>query len=1077
YIGSDFRAAYVPGTVLTGAGQTVGLFQFDGYLQSDILAYEALAGLPNVPLQNVLLDGYNGVPTGNGGEIEVSLDIEMSISMAPGLSQIIVYEAGPFGFPNDILNRMATDNAARQLSCSWGWSGGPQASTDQIFQQIAAQGQTFFDASGDNDAFGPGAVDDPTQTGAPSDNPYIIQVGGTTLTTSGPGGAWVSETVWSVGGGIGSSGGISVFYPIPSWQQGVSMTNNQGSTTFRNLPDVAMTADNVYVIADNGTPYPGTGGTSCAAPLWAGFTALVNQQAAAHGEPAVGFFNPAIYAIGTGTNYSADFHDITIGNNTNSSSPTMFFAVPGYDLCTGWGSPTGTNLINALVPPTPLPVLAVYTNIISGGNGNGTIDPDECNSMFLVLTNMGLSNATTVLVTLSTTTPGVLLVQPTSFYPNIPAGGVGTNLVAFKVSTSPFFVCGTPVALSMVLKSDQLTMTNQLSLSTGGAGFPLRFDNNSVVTIPVNDPVGTNSIMVVTNITSTLMHVAVSLNIVQPVVGDLTLQLISPDGTTNTLAQNRGGIGQNFGLDCNSDIDRTTFDDNGFVPIAAGSAPFVGTFQPDSPLSVFNGKSGSSVNGAWKLRVVDPFTHSSGSIQCWSLILTPANCTDGGGQCPGVDLALGMGSGPNPVILGNLLTYSMTVTNNGPNTATGIALSQTLPSSVQIVSTSASQGIVTTNSGNTVTCNLGTLFAGQTATVTVVVFPEVAGTIFSTATVGAQQTDFNLANNTVTLGTVVQSPTSDLAVGLTANPSPVLVGSLFNYTASVTNNGPSTASGVKVTNTLPANVTFISASSSQGTCSSIGNQVICTLGTLLQGSNATATIQVRALNVGTITATAVASGNQTDPVPVNNTVSVTTTVTPAADLSLAMSGPPSVIVNSNATYKITVQNLGPSPATGVIVNDTLPAGVTVVSVTNLQGGYSISNGAVACTLTNTLAAGAIATITITINTSPLNGQVPLAIVNSAGATADQSDPFTPNNSASVSTYVDYPRVNVVGNGATLVSVGGAPTNGMINPGQTVTVNFSLQNIGNINATNISATLLGTGGVVTNSSQTKSYGTL
>src|SRR5581483_8587844 len=212
--------------------------------------------------------------------------------------------------------------------------------------------------------------------------------------------------------------------------------------------------------------------------------------------------------------------------------PTMFFAVPGYDLCTGWGSPTGTNLINALVPPTPLPVLAVYTNIISGGNGNGTIDPDECNSMFLVLTNMGLSNATTVLVTLSTTTPGVLLVQPTSFYPNIPAGGVGTNLVAFKVSTSPFFVCGTPVALSMVLKSDQLTMTNQLSLSTGGAGFPLRFDNNSVVTIPVNDPVGTNSIMVVTNITSTLMHVAVSLNIVQPVVGDLTLQLISPDGTT-----------------------------------------------------------------------------------------------------------------------------------------------------------------------------------------------------------------------------------------------------------------------------------------------------------------------------------------------------------------------------------------------------------------------------------------------------------------------------------------------------------------------------------------------------------------
>ena len=202
YMGRDFRAAYVPGTQLTGAGQVVGLLQFDGYYTNDIVAYETLAGLPNVPLENVLLDGYNGVPTGSGGEVEVSLDIEMVISMAPGAAKVIVYEAGPFGYPDDVLNAMATENRAKQLSASWGWGGGPSATTDQIFQQMIAQGQSFFHSSGDSDAFLPGQVDDPNEAVAPSDSPYITQVGGTTLTTSGPEGAWVSETVWNWGGGV-----------------------------------------------------------------------------------------------------------------------------------------------------------------------------------------------------------------------------------------------------------------------------------------------------------------------------------------------------------------------------------------------------------------------------------------------------------------------------------------------------------------------------------------------------------------------------------------------------------------------------------------------------------------------------------------------------------------------------------------------------------------------------------------------------------------------------------------------------------------------------------------------------------
>ncbi len=338
YTGTDFRAAYVPGTTLTGAGQTLGLFELSGYYPTDITAYEAQTSLPAVPLQNVLIDGFSGSPggssTGNLNE-EVALDIEMAISMAPGLSKIVVYEGSPSATTaiiDDILNRMATDNLAKQLSCSWGFD--IDENSQQIFLEYAAQGQSFFLASGDTSAFS-GVV---TQ---PSDNPYLTVVGGTRLTTDGAH-AYVAETTWS-----GSSGGISSVYAIPDWQQGIDMSLNQGSTSMRNTPDVAMVADNVLVVADQGQNVT-LSGTSIAAPLWAGLTALVNQRAASQGKPPVGFLNPSLYTIGKGSGYPSAFHDITTGSNFSTNSPSLFSAVPGYDLCTGWGTPNGNNLIEAL---------------------------------------------------------------------------------------------------------------------------------------------------------------------------------------------------------------------------------------------------------------------------------------------------------------------------------------------------------------------------------------------------------------------------------------------------------------------------------------------------------------------------------------------------------------------------------------------------------------------------------------------------------------------------------------------------------------------------------------------------------
>jgi hypothetical protein len=432
YLGKDFRAAYLPGTTLDGSGQVVGLLEMDGYTANDIAYYESQAGLPNITLSNVLLDGFNGSPTGNGGEGEVSLDIEMAISMAPNLSQVIVYEAGPSGNWHDLLNRMATDNLASQISSSWGGaSSGPDAVADQIWQQMAAQGQSFFQASGDKDAY----------TGAipfPNDSPYITQVGGTTLTTSGPGGYWVSEKVWNRASGAGSGGGISTSYSIPSWQAKLSMTSNLGSKSKRNTPDVAMVADQIYVRAD-GLDYS-VYGTSCAAPLWAGLTALANQQAAAAGQPAIGFINPAVYSIGTNAIYTQSFHDITAGNNEWYGSTTKFPAVSGYDLCTGWGTPKGQSLINALANFGSF-LITPTTNFVSTGKAGG---PFTVTAQKFTLTNAGVGSINWTLANTSvwlkaSPTSGTLTSGGAAATVTVSLNTAASNLVAGTYSATVWF--------------------------------------------------------------------------------------------------------------------------------------------------------------------------------------------------------------------------------------------------------------------------------------------------------------------------------------------------------------------------------------------------------------------------------------------------------------------------------------------------------------------------------------------------------------------------------------------------------------------------------------------------------------
>ncbi|HTR34899.1 MAG TPA: DUF2341 domain-containing protein, partial [Bryobacteraceae bacterium] len=368
YCGRDLRAAYYGGTALTGAGQTVGLLEFYGYDIADVNTYFTQANQTNgVPIVGISTDGTSLTCLFSTGcdDTEQTIDITQAVSMAPGLAALYVYVGST---DTAILSSMATHSPlSAQLSSSWTWSPSDPATDDPFFERFAAQGQSYFQAAGDS-----GSYTSSSTAVFPANDAYVTVVGGTDLVTSGPSGTWVSETVWTDGGG-GYYTPDAI--PIPSWQQlaGVVTPSNEGSTTLRNSPDVAAEANfDFYVCADQTTCTANEyGGTSFAAPMWAGYLALANQQSLANGNSTLGFINPVIYQLGLGSGYNTDFHDITSGNNGYS-------AEIGYDLATGWGSPNGSGLINALSGASTAASFNVFASptsisVIPGSNGTSTI--------------------------------------------------------------------------------------------------------------------------------------------------------------------------------------------------------------------------------------------------------------------------------------------------------------------------------------------------------------------------------------------------------------------------------------------------------------------------------------------------------------------------------------------------------------------------------------------------------------------------------------------------------------------------------------------------------------------------------
>lgn len=331
FIGSDLRAAYY-GTgdkaKLDGSGQSVGLLELGPYNPADVsLYFTTLGHTNNTTVQGVSVNGATTTCSGNCEDGEQELDIVYAIEMAPGLDTVQVYVGHD---PVAIENQMAVDNTSKQLSTSWGYSE-HFATETAIYQEMAAQGQSYFTASGDFSTL--------QQAGPwPEESADIIAVGGTDLVTDGPGGPWKSEPGWK-----DSASGPSVDpnILIEPYQLPYINSKNLGDKTLRNVSDISANSDFSMWICDRGSCDGGWGGTSFASPMWAGFNALMNQQALKKGKPTVGFLNPILYGAYKGNKKM--LHDV-VGNKSG-----IYPAVKGYDLVGGLGSPNGAKTIKAVV--------------------------------------------------------------------------------------------------------------------------------------------------------------------------------------------------------------------------------------------------------------------------------------------------------------------------------------------------------------------------------------------------------------------------------------------------------------------------------------------------------------------------------------------------------------------------------------------------------------------------------------------------------------------------------------------------------------------------------------------------------
>jgi kumamolisin len=326
---------------ITAAGQTIGIIELGGgFRQADITAYfKSLGQKPPTVIAVPVGNGKNTPGNPNGADGEVMLDIEVSGAVAPG-ARIVVYFAPNTdqGFVEAIAQAVHdVKYKPSVISISWGsaeiqWTAQAMAALDAACQSATALGITITVAAGDNGS-SDGVSDGKNHVDFPASSPHVLACGGTNLVGSGS--SISAEVVWnaqSQGGGA-TGGGVSNIFPLPTWQAGMNVPPPTDPAGGRGVPDVAGDADPAtgYIIRVDGKTMV-IGGTSAVAPLWGGLIAVANRQNGAQ----AGFIQPALYAKNKGA-----FRDTTSGNNG------AFVAGPGWDACTGLGTPIAPRVIRA----------------------------------------------------------------------------------------------------------------------------------------------------------------------------------------------------------------------------------------------------------------------------------------------------------------------------------------------------------------------------------------------------------------------------------------------------------------------------------------------------------------------------------------------------------------------------------------------------------------------------------------------------------------------------------------------------------------------------------------------------------
>jgi uncharacterized repeat protein (TIGR01451 family) len=366
------------------------------------------------------------------------------------------------------------------------------------------------------------------------------------------------------------------------------------------------------------------------------------------------------------------------------------------------------------------------------------------------------------------------------------------------------------------------------------------------------------------------------------------------------------------------------------------------------------------------------------------------------------DLSVTMVASPNPVILGSNALFTIRINNNGPSTFTGVSNVVQFPAGLQVGLVSSSAGTFSTGAG-IVTFSVGAMTNNASVTQTIVITGLNPGAYTNSATLSSMETPLlepNKANNVAALGLTVRG-IADLTVAQTALPSPTFVSSNLTYNIGITNNGPSDATFVVLTNPLPASLSFVSATSTSGPCTTNSSGVVCNLGTLASGAGAGVTINTIAKASGTAVNTAVAGAFEADFVPANNSSVLVTSIIPLTEVALGMTSTNQVYAGNNIVFTLRATNNGPSSATSLVLTNPFPAGATFISATTSAGTTNLSSGGIGFNF-GTLASNGIATATVTLR-APANTSLianTASVTNSAGV-----DPAPANNAASASAEV------------------------------------------------------------------------